>query len=108
MDRVDLSDGQVILGSDLPFDEPDDPALSIGRALAEEPCPVLDALAERQAFCLVGCEQGTVGGDPAVVVNRGGRAGVVESGGTEGGRLGHRRHATPSLGQSGIGIRHKL
>ena len=79
VDRVDLTGGPVALGPDLPFDESDGPARSfgnqgpaIGRALAEAPFPVLDALGERQACRLVGREPGTVGGNPAVVVKLGG------------------------------------
>ena len=55
---------------------------------------MLDALGERQACRLVGREPGTVGGNPAVVMKLGGRLCVGGSGRTEGGMLGHRRHAT--------------
>jgi hypothetical protein len=65
VDRVDLTDGPVALGPDLPLDEPDDPARSfghegaaIGRPLAEEPFPVLDALGERQAAAWSGASRG--------------------------------------------------
>ena len=55
---------------------------------------MLDALGERQAWRLVGREPGTVGGNPAVVMKLGGCLCVGGSGRTEGGMLGHRRHAT--------------
>jgi hypothetical protein len=59
VDRVDLTDGSVALGPDLPVDEPDDPARSfgyegaaIGRPLAEErsQCSTRSVSARRAAW----------------------------------------------------------
>jgi hypothetical protein len=52
---VDLAHGPVVFGPDLPLDEPDDSALTLGHEspaiggpLAQKPLPVVNALRERQ------------------------------------------------------------
>jgi|BarGraNGADG00212_1021973.scaffolds.fasta_scaffold15494_2 hypothetical protein len=56
---------------------------------------------------LARCDQRTIGSDPAAVLKRGHRLGILESGRADDGQRGHRRHATPSVGPSGIGFGHK-
>jgi len=84
-------------GSDLPLHEPHDTARSfghkcpaIGRVPPEEPFPVFDALGQRQACCLVGRQQRTIGGDPAAMVQLSSYSGIEGSGRAQGGRFDHR------------------